>query len=76
MPDKLRELRKERRHDLKMGRFSLQSDVGRVWSSSGLFWATLWGEGGYFAPSTNGSIPILLLTPCLPPVMQAALPSA
>ena len=32
-------------YDLKKGRFSLQSDEGRVWIS-GLVSATLWGEGG------------------------------
>jgi hypothetical protein len=37
--------RKEGRYDLKKGRFSLQSDEGRVWIS-GLVSATLWGEGG------------------------------
>jgi hypothetical protein len=37
--------RKERRYDLKKGRFSLQSDEGRVWSSRWV-WATFWGVGG------------------------------
>jgi hypothetical protein len=28
--------------------------------------ATLWGVGASFAPNTNGSILVLVLTPCLP----------
>jgi hypothetical protein len=65
--------RKECRYDLKKGRFSLQSDEGRVWIS-GLVSATLWGGWGLLFTKHQGfdirPVAYLLLTQ----VMQAALP--
>jgi hypothetical protein len=51
--DRAARARKERRYDLKKGRFSLQSDKGDVWIS-GLVSATLWGVGALLSAKHRG----------------------
>ena len=71
MPNKQRELRKERRCDLKMGRFSLRSDARRVWRSRWVG-ATLWGVGGVLEPKNQRLETRPVAYPLLTRVMQAA----